>query len=152
MNNILVADDEPQKIADVIELLSSIIKADFTESNCFDSTINDIMNNTYDLIILDMSLPTFSGKQEDRGRMRALGGKDILEIMDYEDIKTPVIIFTQFDVFGRNKDIISLNDIHSEISKNFSDFYLGSVMYDSRSSEWKRELIDLLPEGLRSDN
>lgn len=144
MIKILVADDEPQKISDVISFLSSKLDAEFVKSNCFDSTIEQIMEDDFDLIILDMSLPTFTGVKGEAGRMRALGGRDILEIMEYEERKIPVIVFTQFDVFGRSKDIVSLQDVHLDLSKSFSDFYLGSVMYDSRYEKWKVDLSELI--------
>jgi len=152
MVKILIADDEPQKIKEVLEILSEFKTLEFIESHSFDSTVDLLLKDSFQLIILDMSLPTFEGKCSESGRMRALGGKDILDIMDYEEINTPVIVFTQFDVFGRNRELITLSDVDKGLRNNYEDIYLGSVMYDSRYSEWKEELLKLLPKGLLSDD
>ncbi|PWQ93736.1 response regulator transcription factor [Leucothrix arctica] len=150
MHKILIADDTPQKITDVLDVLSIYDNFQFTESYSFDETVDLLINSNFDLIVLDMSLPTFNGEKSGSGRMRALGGKDILDVMDYEEIITPVIVFTQFDVFGRNSQLVTLEDINTTLDNDYSNIYLGSVMYDSRYSNWKQEFIKLIPKELTS--
>ncbi|KAB7687912.1 response regulator [Plesiomonas shigelloides] len=145
---ILLADDSPEKTTYIKEALDKNISyesLDITKS--YKSTMLAIKNNVYDLLILDMSMPTFES-QNDKTVLtpRPLAGKDVLSKLHYRNVKIPVIVLTQFDVFGRLVDAIGLNDLTEDLSKSFPNNFKGCVFYDPQSSKWVTELMSILNE------
>ena len=143
---ILLADDSPEKITYIKEALDKSIKygnLDITKS--YKSTMMAIKKQQYDLLILDMSMPTFE-TQDDKSVLtpRPLAGKDVLSKLHYRKIKLPVIILTQFDVFGRLVDTIGLSDLTEDLSESFPDNFKGCVFYEPQSSKWVNELISII--------
>ncbi|CVH23266.1 MULTISPECIES: response regulator [Serratia] len=143
---ILLADDSPEKITYIKEALDKNIiydSLDITKS--YKSTMMAIKDNTYDLLILDMSMPTFESR-DDKTMLtpRPLAGKDILSKLHYRKVKLPVIVLTQFDVFGRLVDAIGLSDLTEDLSKSFPNNFKGCVFYDPQSSKWVNELVSII--------
>jgi CheY-like chemotaxis protein len=93
----------------------------------------------FDLILLDMSLPTFDVSDEipDGGDAESFGGYEIIQQMSFLDIDTPVIVITHYRTFhGGTK----YEDLEFDLSKTFSNIVLGMIYYDHPSDEWENEL------------
>jgi len=149
---ILLADDSPEKITYVREALDKNIEYEILDvAVSYKSTTKAIKNKTYDVLILDMSMPTFDPVDNNTfPTPRPLAGKDVLSKLHYRKIHLPVIVLTQFDVFGRVVDVISLNELTKDLMDDFPNNFRGCVFYDPRSSKWIGELINLL-NGIKSD-
>jgi CheY-like chemotaxis protein len=111
----------------------------------YQSALRAIEITPPDLIILDMTLPTFDRKPNSReGRMRPLGGYDLMFKMKHRSITSSVVVVTQLETFGEGEDAIGFADITSRCKRDFPDFFLGSVYYDQGGLNWQNDLDALV--------
>ena len=88
------------------------------EANSFTSGIRRINEKIWDIVILDMSLPTYDiTHHENGGDKKPVAGKEIMKRMIHRNIIIPVIIITQFDTFGENR--ITLDILNREFEEEF---------------------------------
>lgn len=149
---ILVADDNQEKTKYVMEALISVADpSDIDISISYNGTTKLLKKNNYDLLILDMTMPNFDPVDNSSPTLKPLAGKDVLAKLHYRKIKIPVIILTQFDVFGRLSDVIGLEDLKEDLKSSFPNNFKGCVFYDPQSSTWSNELIHLVKEVLERE-
>lgn len=109
--------------------------------NSFQSGLEEILTSSYDLLLLDMSLPNFDfDEHNDMGVPLSKGGELILYEMDVMEINIKTIIVTQYDGF----DGESLEDINRNYENIFSSFYKGYVFYNAIESNWQKDLEIIL--------
>lgn len=144
---ILIADDTEEKINAIEEVLlnSNFLISNIEYSHSYNSTTKKLKINNFDLLILDMSMPTFDpSPNRKKSSPRALAGKDIMTKMKYRGIDIPVIIITQFDVFGRHSDAVGLDDLVDDLSLMFPNIFMGHIYYNPQSIAWSNELINMV--------
>ena len=97
------------------------------------------------MVILDMTMPIFSkGIGKNSSQLRALAGRDVMAKMKYYDLDIPVVVITQFDIFGRHGDVMAVSDLSNQLSNEYGDFYRGCVYYDEKNDLWKKKLKGLV--------
>src|SRR6218665_1104065 len=100
MLKILLIEDEAHKR----EELSTCLTEFFGDSAAIDHVDSvraafwAVSAEDYDLIVLDMALPTFStdGTATERGHDQALGGVEVLRALKSRGVSRKVIIITQY--------------------------------------------------------
>lgn len=141
---ILIVENDNIKSSQVIKFINKelhISNDKITVKKSFQSGLESILTSKYDLLILDMSLPTFDiNESDDGGETLDRGGEIILQEMSRENIIIPALILTQYEDFGD----ISLSEIDDLLKKEYSDFYLGCVYYNVSQDDWKLELKKLI--------
>lgn len=139
---ILIVEDNKEKLNTIRGFLKKKIeKAEFTEAMSYSSGITKIYDETWDLIILDMSLPTYDiSHSESGGEKKPVAGREILRRMLGRKIYVPTIIVTQFDVFGEKQ--ISIASLNQEFEKKYRDIWVGTVSYDKPN--WQSEFETVL--------
>ncbi|MFM5335799.1 hypothetical protein ACET97_04550 [Aeromonas enteropelogenes] len=146
----MIIEDQQDKRDDIANLLCKWLNIDNTSiSSCssLHSALRSIVyDEPYDLVMLDMSLPTFdiSSEEPTGGTSESYGGKELLYQMMLRDTKYPTVVVTQYMSF--NKGSIDLLDLDQEFQREFSDFYLGYVYYNAAVDDWKNALIKILGE------
>ncbi len=143
MIKVLVIEDDDNKYVPVGNFLMNIYedKIDITHKKSFQSGMEILYSDTFDLLILDMSIPNFDVTElDDGGDTLDRGGEFILEEMFRENIVTKAIIITQYEEFKG----VSLAEIDENLFREFPDSYLGCVSYNTGYDNWKNELLDLL--------
>jgi CheY-like chemotaxis protein len=114
-------------------------------SGSFQSAMRAIMEMKPDLIIMDMTIPTFDRKPNAReGRMRPIGGYDLMCKMKHRAILASVIVVTQLETFGEGDEEVSFSEITSRCEREFPDLFLGSVYYDQSGLSWQADLEKLV--------
>ena len=108
--NILLVEDEDPKRANIIRALNKIRPAsDIIEARSVNSAITQLRSTVPDLILLDMSLPTFDiGPGEPGGRPQGFGGIEVLRYIDRFKLRVPVIVITAYEAFAREGRQIGL--------------------------------------------
>ncbi|WP_193049677.1 response regulator [Pseudoalteromonas sp. SD03] len=143
---ILIADDSVQKVEDVKNFLLGdfgLSEIDISVTTSFKDTIREITRTDYDLVILDMSMPSSSGSLSRTSR--ALAGKDVLATVSYRQLKTvKFILFSQFSEFGRHDDVISLSEIYDSLSEEYSEYLIDFIKYNGSSDLWKVKLESII--------
>ena len=78
----------------------------------FNSGLKAIKEAPPDLILLDMTLPTFDRRPNVReGRSRPLGGYDIMRKMKLFNINSKVIVITQLESFGEGNEKVGFEEL-----------------------------------------
>jgi DNA-binding NarL/FixJ family response regulator len=100
-----------------------------------------------DLIILDMTLPTYDRTPNGRtGRLRPLGGYDLLRKVKLYGIETSIVVVTMLETFGEGNESISYADMTQRCADEFKDHFVGSVHFQLSNSHWRTELTNLLSQ------
>ncbi|NFI93866.1 response regulator [Clostridium botulinum] len=149
---LLIVEDNKNKLNQVEEWVKKIYdNIEVHEAISYTSGIRKIYEEDWDLILLDMSLPTYDiTPQESGGDKKPTAGKEIMKRMLHRKIITPVIVITQFETFGENE--LSINTLNEEFKKSLIDVWKGTINYDDTKSTWKVELKTLLTEILGEKN
>ncbi|ETI90860.1 MAG: Response regulator [Clostridium butyricum DORA_1] len=140
MIKILIVEDDLNKCNQLKDSLQK--KLDnliIEERKSYQSGLKEIVNNDYDLILLDMSMPTY----DDGERYRAFAGRDILQQMSRRKINVKTIIITQFETFGDDNKV-SIEELRKSLEKAYNEIYCGIIYYKAGLSDWKDELISLV--------
>lgn len=146
---ILIVEDNKNKLLrlkDFIKGMKFLEKIEFTEANSFTSGIRKINEKRWDIIILDMSLPTYDiTHRENGGDKKPIAGKEIMKRMIHRNILIPVVIVTQFETFGENK--ITLDILNEEFENGFKKVWKGTIFYES--DKWQDDLSQILRKLIR---
>ncbi len=140
---ILVIEDDDNKYNPVRNFLIELYNNNVTiiHKKSFQSGMEILYAEKFDLLILDMSIPNFDVTElDDGGDTLDRGGEFILEEMDRENIITKSIIITQYEEFKG----VSLAEIDKNLMEEFKESYLGCVSYNTGYDNWKNELEQLI--------
>ncbi len=108
------------------------------KANCQDGII-ELKNNTYDYLLLDMSMPICDDSKI-KDNFDAFAGMLILREIKRKKYQIKVIVITGFDDFERQEEILTLDELIDKIKVKYADYYVGVVKYDSASMEWQDNL------------
>lgn len=146
MNNILFIEDNRAKADDVSLFMNeNYPEINFDIKESFTSGLRELFKNKYDLLFLDMSIPTREGDANSLiNNFEQLGGYQILSEMKRKEKKIPTILITMFNEFGVHSSFINLNEIDELCKTEFLDFYIGAVYYTSRDATWKEKLKNFI--------
>lgn len=140
MIKILIVEDDLNKCNQLKESLQkSLGDLIIEERRSYQSGLKEIINVKYDLILLDMSMPTY----DDGERYRAFAGRDILQQMMRRKIYIKTIIVTQFETFGDDNKV-SIEELKESLESTYKEIYSGIVYYNAGLLNWKEELITLV--------
>lgn len=144
---ILLVEDDEDKRDQLISFIKLKIKSDLVETRSFQSGLKSIKNDHFDLILLDMTMPTFDRTPtDDGGRTQPFGGEKLLYEMLRRGIITKVIVVTQFDIFGKGDEEITLIDLDLRLSEQFNNIYLGAIQYSIAYSSWQDRLFEKIQD------
>lgn len=106
---ILIIEDDKNKSSQIIERLKNqYSNLTFSEKRSFQQGVKSLRNSCFDLLLLDMTLPTFDiDTNSGGGKIRNFAGMDILEEMLQREIILKTIIITQYESFGEEQITIS---------------------------------------------
>src|SRR5450830_652424 len=146
--SILVVEDDENKRIQLQRFLESIIPDEnvmFERS--LQSGVRKIRGAHFDLVILDMTLPQYDlSPDEPSDDTHIFGGQEFLAQMDRFDVCTPVLVFTQFEVFGKPPNEVNLESLNRNLEFEYPSIYKGFVYYHASINTWKNELLKKLTE------
>lgn len=139
---ILLIEDNSNKLKQIKRVLTEIYpESNIEEAYSFNSGVRKVYENKWNLIILDMSLPTYDiTHTESGGDKKPVAGKNIMKRMLNRKIIVPVVIITQFETF--DDDMISLNSLNAEFQDGFKEIWKGTVFYGN--DDWSIDLKEIL--------
>lgn len=144
INKILIADDESPKLDSITEYVKSIFpNASMKSSKSVRSSIACLRSETFSLLVLDMSLPTFDvAPGEKGGRAQNLGGEEVLRYMEFYGCECPTIIVTQFDHFFENGKHVGLDQVAQRLKIEHPRTFRRVIHYGgSTSVGWRNEVL-----------
>ena len=139
---ILLIEDNSNKLKQIKRVLTETYpESNIEEAYSFNSGVRKVYENKWNLIILDMSLPTYDiTHTESGGDKKPVAGKNIMKRMLNRKIIVPVVIITQFETF--DDDRISLNSLNAEFKDGFKEIWKGTVFYGN--DDWSIDLKEIL--------
>lgn len=144
--NVLLVEDDENKRNQIGGFISAkYIAASVTYARSLQSGVKAVIGGGIDLVILDMTMPTFDISTEDEGgRPQIYAGREVLRQMDRRRVMTPVIVVTQFDKFGEGEEALDLSELDEQLKEAHPHTYRGVVYYDAAVEGWKRALEKLI--------
>lgn len=98
-----------------------------------------------DLLLLDMSLPTFDiSESEPGGRPQGFGGIEIVRYLDSIDAPVPTIVLSAYEAFSRDGKNIQLKTLGSELMRDYPVLIQGIVYFNPMHGVWGTELSELI--------
>ncbi len=145
---LLIVEDEEPKLRHISSYLSKLLPdARLIEALSVRSAMEALDKDIFDLIILDMSLPTFDIKgAESGGRPQGFGGTNLMREMDLNDQTIPVIVLTGYEAFTKSGGEVGLKAMNKELTEEFPDFFRGILHFNSAYGDWKIQLNLMLKE------
>lgn len=141
--HILLVEDEAPKRTHIEHFLKSLSSGiTVTVAQSVTSALDNLEKRLPDLLLLDMSLPTFDvGERESGGRPQGFGGIEVLRHMTMDGTNCPTIVITGYEAFLREAGKpVDLSQLRSELEKEFPKCLKGVLHYNSTYDEWKIEL------------
>ena len=139
---ILLVEDDKHKMNDIITYLGTIknmVKVNTAGS--VESGVQSAIDNTYDLILLDMTIPNFDiTEKSDGGKSYKNGGEIVVKELLDEEVDFRCAIITQYETFNNE----TIEQISQRISKLCQDNYFGYVKYSTDNDAWKDKLKELI--------
>ena len=143
---VLIVEDEDPKRANIVSALDELdIPYDLIEARSVLSAINSLRTTTPELILLDMSLPTFDiAPREAGGRPQGFGGVEVLRYIERFGLSVPVIVVTAYEAFSQGGKQIGLNDLGEQLLRSHGAVFSGLIYYNSVYEKWREDLHKLV--------
>jgi len=145
---ILLVEDEAPKRTHIEAFLQNLEqKVIISHAMSVTSALEALETKLPDLLLLDMSLPTYDiGEREAGGRPQGFGGTEVLRHMVMANLECPTIVITGYEAFLRKEGTVDLSQLSSELGHEFPGLLRGVLHYNSTYAEWKVELDKILVE------
>ena len=145
---IVLVEDDQNKLKQLQDFIArSAGGAEIVVRRSYQSGLSEILENSADLVILDMSMPTYDQTPtEPGGRKRPFAGREILRKMNKHGKRFPVVIITQFTRFGDGDQAISLEELTADLEGLGYENYLGTVYYSAEAANWEAKLFAILKD------
>ena len=148
---VLIVEDDQNKIQQIADQVNVRLgeTARIVQCRSFQSGIAAAVEDNPDLVVLDMSMPTFDiTPTEQGGRMRPYAGRDMMREISRRRLNRKVIIVTQFETFPLKGEVISLSELTEQLAKAFPEIFVATVYYSASELTWRRELDKAIEKAL----
>lgn len=150
---VLLIEDEQHKVSD---LIAHLYKHGATPDNLqivggVREAVLAVVEGEFDLIVLDMALPTFAGRGADGsggGVAQAIGGVEVLRMLKVSKKSPRIIIVTQYPEIIIDGVKIRLNQAGKVLSAKYGQNVLGAVLYSYSTAAWANQFDSLVRRGL----
>lgn len=145
---ILIVEDEFDKREKIKLEVRHILGegVDILESESLRGGLKAVLTaKSVDLILLDMSMPSFDVSDDPGGEdPESFAGLELMSQMKLRGISIPVLVVTQYKSFGKGG--VTLEELIERMSSEFSGFFKGTIYYSSSLEGWKKQLLDFFGE------
>ncbi len=141
----MIVEDDDDKRVQIAKFVSDELTDNFVEARSLQSSVRIIMKESFDLILLDMTMTNFDiAPIHQGGRPQSYAGKELLMQMVRRKIYYPVIVVTQFDIFESNGKKLTLEQLDMELEQQFPKVYWGAVHFNVKYDDWREKIKTLL--------
>lgn len=139
---VLLVEDESPKLAHIRKFMrEGYSSVSVIEARSVTSALDAVDDHNFDLVLLDMSLPTFDvGQGENGGRPQGFGGIEILRHLEMAGSAIETLVITGYEAFpDEHGDIIDLETLRNRLIDEFPNTVRGVVHFNSALEDWKVE-------------
>lgn len=143
---VLIVEDSEAKLSSIQALLEREFPLiSIRTAASVRSAIDDLGAFRPDVIIADMSLPTYDIEERERGGTpRPFGGIEVFETLERDDVMVPVIVVTSYPLITDGYESLGLKELSKRLASDFPDTFEGTVYFDSAYSNWETEITRLM--------
>ena len=135
---ILLIEDSQFKIDKISQFLFQKDYTDLTVKKSYNSALRELLGvRKYDVILLDISIPTFDVSNE----FLPSGGKQIFNQIHMNNIPSKVIVITLYKSFD---DGSVMENLHDQFSEDYIDNYIGYIIFNNQDLKWQTDLLTAL--------
>ncbi len=137
---VLIVEDDPYKLSHIQKFLTETVElGECVTARSVQSARKQLLSHKFELVILDMSLPTYDIEStESGGRPQNFGGRELLRYIRRKKLDTNCIIVTQYEEFIDD-------DLDLSMKGEFYPVYRGMVHFDVNRN-WEKKLAAQLME------
>jgi len=138
---VLIVEDDQFKLNDIMAFFErSHPGFQILVSRSVNSAKKSLLGESFDLAVLDMSLPTFDiGVGGGGGDPKNFGGLEIIRYIARRRINCRFIVITQFAAFGEGEDSMDRETLREALANDYPALYQGMIYYAS-DSDWSNKL------------
>lgn len=142
---IYIVEDDPLKADTLLSFLKTTDpSSEIKVFRSYNTGLTAIQALRPHLLILDMTLPTYDRTPARRaGRLRPLGGYELLRKIALHQIIVPAIVVTMLESFGEGVEEISYQDMTTTCKSELGELFLGSIYFQLGTSNWQIELRNI---------
>ncbi|TCT30847.1 hypothetical protein [Martelella mediterranea] len=142
MKALLVEDDE-FKAASVRGVVKNMRpNSQFINANTVHSAVSSLQSGEFDLIMLDMALPSHQLRPGSGPTSSLLsGGLEVIMELSYLKRFDPVIILTQFPELEVEGDLVALKKAKEVLRTHYNANVIAVIHYRHEQQEWQDSLI-----------
>lgn len=144
---ILLVEDEYPKRQNIFNFLNSLnLNLEIKDAFSVNSALDHIDEGVPDLMILDMSLPTFDiDDYENGGRPQGFGGEEVLRMLLIQGILCKTIVITGYESFLKEGGLsLDIDKLKGSLQAEFIDYIIDVIHYNSTNDSWKTQLKEHL--------
>lgn len=146
--NVIIVEDniqKKQKVLDFIKSVNSLRVIEIASSYTSGCQVIDKFGNDADLILLDISLPTYDiNNSSPGGNFRPFAGREIARKIIRRKMNVKIIFITQYNSFSENSKSYNFQELRDELIKDCKENFLGMIQFDSTKENWKVDLTKLI--------
>lgn len=139
---VLLVEDEDPKRQHLLQFCSEVFQSVEIElASSVRGAIDHLRVSEVDLVLLDMSLPTFEIAAKERGgRPQGAGGIEIIRFLDMMGLKVPIIVVTAYPAIQFDGRQQTLEEVDTLLRAEHPGLYRGLVYFNSVYGGWRQEL------------
>lgn len=143
---VLVIEDDDLKF----ELLAGFFKEDaradvLLRAASYQAGIEKLVDETFDLVLLDMTLPVSDLELSPVGmEWLTFGGQLVLRECMRRRVSARVVVVSQYKAFVRDNEEVSFEQLRDEIMQQHQELVLGCVHLDRAADNWRQEILNLI--------
>jgi CheY-like chemotaxis protein len=150
---VLLVEDDEFKATDLARLLQEHLPTpQVTRAASVTSALRAITSDRFDLIVLDMSLPTFDlSGPGGGGSPQGQGGVEVLRLANRMRAEAQYIVVTQYPDIEIDGSDVPLQQAADRLSKRFALRVRACLPYEFDSDDWQHALTQTLSEFSKAD-
>lgn len=140
--NLLFVEDNDYKRNKILDYLNSSLRSfNIHEARSYTSGVQGIDSCDFDILLLDISLPTFDKTQtESGGRFRTFGGRELARRAIKRFHSAKIIFITQYKSFSDRGTSYSFEALSNQLKIDCGLNFGGVIFFDGAQSSWKDSL------------
>lgn len=145
MKTLLIEDDDLK-----YELLAGFFREEFPAASIaraasYQAGITRLIEDAFDLVLLDMTLPVSDLEQSPVGvEWLTFGGELVLRECKRRKVSARVIVVSQYKSFVRDNEEVSFDRLKEEILQHHQGLVIGCVHLDRSADNWRLEIFNLV--------
>jgi|JI6StandDraft_1071083.scaffolds.fasta_scaffold13772_2 CheY-like chemotaxis protein len=150
MKRVLIVEDDEYKLNGLVSAIRGLTRdIDIVTAMSFTTAVHLLKRQCFDLVVLDMSLPTFDATDAQAGGdAQGFGGRRIVRIAEEYGNSSPTILVTQFTVYEDLGESLTVGDLSTQIHEQLGEYFVGTVAYDRSSQDWIPVYQELVQKAL----